>query len=122
MFRETSCFEDSCYDPGGLFHPSCSGWQYSKVKVFEAIDGSDVHNEPVVVTEDVMPAVVPAVIPPVIPAVAPPVIPAIVPPVIPAIVPPPVIPVVVITTPAEAVTIPDFVENNDVPAVGITPA
>lgn len=106
MIRETSCFEDFCYDAGGLFHPSCPGWLYSKVKVFEAIDGSDMHNGPVVVAEDVMPAVVvQAGIPDVVPAVV-----------------PPVIPVVVITTPAEAVAIPDFVETNDVPAVCITPA
>ena len=91
------------------------------MKVFEAIDGSNVHNEPAVVTEDVMPAVVPALIPVVVPAIVPAVVPAVVLPIVPPIIPA-VNPVVVITTPAEAVAIPDLVESNDVPAVGITPA
>ena len=34
MIRETTCFEESCYDAGGLFHPSCPGWQRTNVQVF----------------------------------------------------------------------------------------
>ena len=33
MMREAACFEDCCYEQGGIFHPTCDGWVSTGVQV-----------------------------------------------------------------------------------------
>ena len=32
MMRETSCFHNCCYEEGGVFHPTCTGWQKTSLQ------------------------------------------------------------------------------------------
>lgn len=54
MMKETSCFQDCCYDAGGVFHPSCDGWKTTKVKTFKrstAVQEDIPDNEEIVTTQ-----------------------------------------------------------------------
>lgn len=54
MIRDTSCFEDCCYEEGGVFHPRCYGWQATTLHVHQQIIDSledlneDAIEEPVI--------------------------------------------------------------------------